>query len=531
MFKKLWQHKWALATLAGISVFLAFPCFYVVPTILLFPMLTLESVRRCTTGRQAFLVGFVTSFFIMLGGFYWVTFVIHEFGYLPWAVSGLLFLGFCGFGAVNFPAFTWIVYLLDKRWSLFGNKRKRELWLVLGFPALYSLVEYFVPKLFPWYLGHCLFLSTWLIQLVEFTGSLVLTFALFSTGGVLYDCVLSWMETKKLRVSALAFVPLLFWGASLIYASFVLKGPIEGHPLRVALVQANIGSLEKVAARRGYDQKMRHTLDIYLRLTEKAVAHDPPPHLILWPETAMPFQMENESGKYAAEVRENVKKWKVPLITGGYGVGSMSFNSDYNTAFLLDPQPDGTIRTDRYHKNILLAFGEYMPLGEWFPSLYRMFPEVSNFERGKIQNPFTLSDTTRLGITICYEAIVPNFYRKVAKNEINAIVNLTNDSWFGPTAEPYLHGALTVFRAVETRLPLIRVTNTGISFTVDQRGRRSETTGVYEEGLLVNEVHYAPSGTLTVYTLYGDWIVLVLALLLVVVILSTIRKPHVPLSS
>lgn len=530
MLKKLWQHKRWLSIAAGTSVFLAFPCFYIVPTILFFPALTIRSALLAQNRRQAFGVGFLTSFFVMVGGFYWVTYVLHAFGDMNWAFAVLLFLGFCGFGALNFPLFTWAIYEIETRFKISRlSDQKIDLWYAVGYPALFALVEYACPKLFPWYLGHCLYQAVWSIQIAEFTGSLIFSFALMSMGGILFRLArYAYLRQRVPASLALAF-PFALWGVMLMVSADRLRKPIEGHPFRVALVQANIGSLDKLAAERGYENKMRYTLDVYLRLTNQAMQLEPRPDLVLWPETAMPFQMEYESQKYPQEVRRNVLLWNVPLITGGYGIDPLNFNTDYNTAFLLEPGLDNRVKLDRYHKNILLAFGEYMPLGETFPSLYRKFPAVSNFSRGKIQNSFSLSSDVKLGVTICYEDIMPSFFRKVAQNDINAVVNLTNDSWFGPTAEPYLHGAITIFRAIETRKPLYRVTNTGTSFTVDQNGRLSPITKVYEEDLLISDTILADASHKTFYVRYGDWFVVVLLLTLAALIFERIRRRNVPI--
>jgi apolipoprotein N-acyltransferase len=188
---------------------------------------------------------------------------------------------------------------------------------------------------------------------------------------------------------------------------------------------------------------------------------------------------------------------------------------DYNAAFLIDPTVS-PVHIDTYYKNILLAFGEYFPLGDTFPSLYKLFPQVSDFERGKKQNIFNLSDGTRLGVSICYEAIVPAFMRKIGSQGVNALVNLTNDSWFGPTSEPHLHGALSTFRAIEHRVPLMRVTNTGTSFVVSHLGQLSMKTAVYKPETSVRTVTTTESASPTVYAIYGDWFAALSFLVLVI---------------
>ena len=59
----------------------------------------------------------------------------------------------------------------------------------------------------------------------------------------------------------------------------------------------------------------------------------------------------------------------------------------------------------------------------------------------------------------------------MARLDPNAFVNITNDAWFGRTAEPHQHLALAVFRAVEHRLEMVRAVNTGVSAHIDAAGR------------------------------------------------------------
>jgi hypothetical protein len=72
---------------------------------------------------------------------------------------------------------------------------------------------------------------------------------------------------------------------------------------------------------------------------------------------------------------------------------------------------------------------------------------------------------------ICFEDILPRFGRKMAAEKPNVFINVTNDAWFGATAEPYQHLALAVFRTVEHRLPMVRAVNTGTSTYIDATGR------------------------------------------------------------
>lgn len=525
MWKKLSRSKPWLSILAGLGMVLAFSPISWVPFVFFLPFLSIALIRLCPTAGNGFRWGYLTSFVIMLGGFYWVTYVIHTFGYLPWAVSFFLFLGFCLIGALNFPVFTALACAIQARFQ--PDRREgfaKEAWYALGIPALFTLVEYFVPKLFPWFVGHSFFKTLWLNQIVEITGASYLTFLVFSVGCTL---CLVWERRKGYAILA---VPAALGLAALAFSAWRLTEPEPpSKPLRVALIQANIGSLEKAAARRGVVKLVEHVMDQYIRLTELALKDPKRPQLIVWPETAMPFSLES-AGMWSLRIRDKVAEWKVPLLTGAYAASPTEIGLDYNAAFLLQPGTDGGIGLQIYPKQILLAFGEYFPGGDIFPALYKYFPQVSHFARGKTQKPLLLDGDIPLGVTICYEAIVPDFYRGTVEPGVKAVVNLTNDSWFGPTSEPHQHGALSVFRSLEHRIPLVRVTNTGVSFTVDRLGRVSKETPVYDEGYLVEDIALPDEPPKTVYLRFGDWFIGLCALILAGCLFLLKRSPLVPLS-
>ena len=125
---------------------------------------------------------------------------------------------------------------------------------------------------------------------------------------------------------------------------------------------------------------------------------------------------------------------------------------------------------------------------------------------------------------ICYEDILPAFARRLASGP-NLLINITNDAWFGRTAEPYEHLALAVFRSVEHRLDMVRAVNTGVSAHIDATGRVRDKTRVGRSGraadappvTLLVEVAMLPGGGLYRYVgeLFGFGCLAGLALVLV----------------
>ena len=92
--------------------------------------------------------------------------------------------------------------------------------------------------------------------------------------------------------------------------------------------------------------------------------------------------------------------------------------------------------------------------------------------------------------------------RVLADQRPQILVNMTNDDWFGDTAERWLHFVLGVPRSIEFRAPLVRATLTGVSAFVDPVGRIVKTTSVADAETLMWDMPIL--GAPTVYQLIGD---------------------------
>ncbi len=205
-----------------------------------------------------------------------------------------------------------------------------------------------------------------------------------------------------------------------------------------------------------------------------------------------------------------MRGFKTPLLFGAMTFGGVlpTRNAEceacFNSALLIDG--DGVVR-ELYDKAFLLVFGEYMPFGEALPELYDLLPESSRFQPGRRTEPLTLTrkgqPSARLGVLICYEDLLPAFAQRVMAHNPEVLINLTNDAWFGQTAEPYHHLQLAQMRTIEYRRWLIRSTNTGVSAFIDAAGRRVAETSLQGQETLLRPVPLLHGQTL--YARFGDW--------------------------
>jgi len=183
------------------------------------------------------------------------------------------------------------------------------------------------------------------------------------------------------------------------------------------------------------------------------------------------------------------------------------YDNDYfNAAFLVGP--GGNLRFDEiYHKQKLVIFGEYVPLAGW---LGWLTPITGSYKAGTNAVQFNLESLNATASPlICYEDMFPQTARKAAAAGPDFLINLTNDGWFGQSAEQWQHEISAIFRAVENGIPLVRCCNNGITCWVDGDGHEREifrdaTGSVYGQGFMIFELPL-PKHVPTFYTRHGDW--------------------------
>jgi apolipoprotein N-acyltransferase len=192
-------------------------------------------------------------------------------------------------------------------------------------------------------------------------------------------------------------------------------------------------------------------------------------------------------------------------------LGTIDFDEsgDYNAALLVS---DGGERVQIYRKVHLVPFGEYVPGRHAIPLLARVVGDQvpSDFSFGKEYTVFHLAqDKARVAPLICFEDTIGDLARQFVLGGANLLVNVTNDGWFLRSAGSQQHLANAVFRCVETRLPMVRAANTGVTCFVNEFGRIThalvdEQGGQFTEGVLTGEVSIPIGHELTFYVQHGE---------------------------
>lgn len=479
----------------------------------------LAAVARAKSYKDAAIQGVWLSFFMTLGGYYWVAYSLHHFGNLPWAVSIFGLLIFALINQLQFP-----VYAVLHKW-LWNRFGRGNVGLTVLAALAYAGIDWLLPTIFQDTLGHSQHNAPWVRQAADIGGAFLLSFLIVLVNDVLYAAYRGLRDRNEpsLHPWMSAMFPRFALAGALVAATLgygiyrtgqierLVAAPVE--TLTAGVIQANIGDIDKLAAEAGLRRAADKVITTYLDLSERALTANPKPDFLVWPETAYPstFRTPNTSSELARQqaIERFVRTREIPLLFGGYDFDG---KHDYNSLFMLYPRASAELGGDGdmevYHKNVLLLFGEYIPGIQWFPSLGAMFPQVGNFGRGPGPSVYNLTlpegRRVKTAPVICYEILLPEYVIDAARQGSQFILNITNDSWFGPYGEPYLHLALSVFRSIETRQSQLRATNTGFSVMVRPDGEITHRSGLFKPEVLNMSVPIiAPVPTLMV--MWGDW--------------------------
>lgn len=269
-------------------------------------------------------------------------------------------------------------------------------------------------------------------------------------------------------------------------------------PLRVAAVQPAIPQNEKW--NRAFEQRI---YDTFARQSDAALALRP--DLLLWPEAATPrgFFEDSLANQF---VNDYISRGGFSLM---FGTLILSHEADYNAAVLLTAP--GT-EPQVYPKTHLVMFGEYIPFRNSFPLFAIIVGDMvpADFDAGSGPVIFQLpSPAVAIAPLICFEDTLGYLARDAANQGAQLFVNLTNDGWFKRSAASRQHAAHAVFRCVETRRPMVRCANTGVTCVIDRLGRvrqrlASPEGDTFGEGVMLAEIAVPGNPPATPYMKFGD---------------------------
>jgi apolipoprotein N-acyltransferase len=392
---------------------------------------------------------------------------------------------------------------------------QRTLWAISG-AALWVALEMLVARLFtgfPWNpLGASQYQMVPLIQIASVTGIYGVSFLIVWVSLSLLSAGLMVVLRPTARSAWVSEIILPFLVVALV-SNFgfrqLVRDSTPEHTLNVALIQPSIP--QTLIWDTSRDLERFHEL---IHLSEQALTNRP--DLIVWPEAAVPSFARWNTNLYTA-ITNLVRQHRVWLILGSDDIarpappGPPDDYEYYNASFLVSP--DGEF-VARYRKRNLVVFGEYVPLVRWLPFIKWFTPIEGGFTSGDRPVPFALTHPdAKVSPLICYEDIFPRTARAAADDDIDFLVNLTNDGWFGESSAQWQQAAAGFFRAVENGLPLLRCCNNGLTGWVDAQGRlrqvfRDNHGTIYGPGYMTAQIPLLALSEKRIPTFYhqhGNW--------------------------
>lgn len=463
------------------------------------------------TPRVAFLCGFLHAIAFVLTSVPWIATVLAVHGGLsPAGGWGILLLIAAAWGLL-IGAFAWCVNRLSRRSVVHA---------CIGAPFLWVTFEFVRDRLpeisFPWnLLGYPAAANLGLSQIASVTGIWGLSFLVAA-----FNALLAWADAAEkpssprrvgiFAAAAVAVLLAMYGGSKLVPRAEAL------HYARA--VQTNFPEAENYPAD-WFQQNLAAMHDIESLSIEPSLKD---PDLVVWPEAPAPFSFQDTHfAKLASDLATRahhpflagVIEWKEESLPNGHPT-----MAPYNSAVLLDSQGQRVFSYDKIH---LVPFGEYEP----FPLIHRVVTSVSSevggFRKG---SQFTVGrlDGYKFGVFICYEAIYPGEVRQFAADGANLLINISNDGWFGKSSAAVQHLHMARVRAVENRRWLLRVTNSGITASIDPYGRIFAPMPRDVRGAA--DLPYDFRKNETLYTRFGDWFAWLCVLVSAILIALTFWK-------
>ncbi len=413
---------------SAILLILAFPNFNL-SYLVFIGLVPLFFALQNKTPLKAFLISYICGFLFYLGTLYWL-----------YRVSVIGLIALCLYLALYFGIFGFIF---------------RRITIVL-MPLIWALLEYAQSNLFTGFgwtsLGYSQYKNLLLIQIADFSSVYGVSFVIMLVNVAVYKAFKK--SFREIVVTCVILAIIIGYGAARLNEGGAEKD------VAVSVIQGNIPQEKKWDS-----SETEYILERYTRLTKMAALDEP--DLIVWPETSFPGFLISDR-RMTARILALAKETRTPLLLGANtGKGLESFNS----AVLISGQ--GKI-LDKYDKIHLVPFGEYIPLSARFPILHNLiFGELGEFSAGNEFKVFELKGRAlvKFAALICFEDIFPELARRFVRDGAEFLIVITNDAWYGKSGAAYQHAACSVFRAIETRVPVVRCANTGYSCFINSRGR------------------------------------------------------------
>jgi apolipoprotein N-acyltransferase len=491
----------SLVSGSALLTVLSFPDFdlWFLAWISLTPLLIV--IARSVTARRAFVAGWLWGTIFFYGTCWWLTYpMIHYAHISAWLAYPLVLLPIllvalfpalcCAFAPGLIARFGGsALILIPFLWISFDWLRyvvTGQVWNAIGYSQAFHPM---------------------MIQTARWGGIYSLTWLILASNAAI--AVLLIRRRLLLPIVCIMVVGVVLIGASGALSSRPQTMPMISRDTAITVIGIQPNVPMDVS---GDDSQMNALFERHLTLTRTALqdlqaksASRDLRRLVIWPESPMNFSYSRDPhlrqvvGDFA---RENHTSILLNSLEPALDVG------DQNSAVMVNEE--GAMAA-RYDKIRLMPFGEYVPLPRWLPGASSVRGIVGEFTPGSSYTLMPLG-ALRAGVFICIEAAHPAIARSFTNEGADVLINISNDGYLGSTPVMRQHLANAIFRAVENKRDLVRVTNTGITAFINSAGQIFDATTGFQEATRTWTIRKNNEGT-TFYSRHGDVFVYACALI------------------
>ncbi|MAX12919.1 MAG: apolipoprotein N-acyltransferase [Candidatus Marinimicrobia bacterium] len=389
------------------------------------------------------------------------------------------------------------IVLVFGLWHIVNRLNDKKIWLLL--PFIWTMVDYLMSLTdvsFPWSsIANTQAQDSLLpfIQFIEFTGMFGLTFWLVILNVYLFH----FYENKNFHNMIDSFTIFVLP----IIISFILISPKSGSKEKIdfTILQPNISIDDK-------NNKKYDDFDMVSLLLNQSTSNISSNQLLIWPETAFNdyYNASRIRSSISSNIKEALSNDSVDLISGVFEVGKDEY---FNSIYYLNSKNNYDLSlAEKYRKIKMVPGAESVPFSEILPFL-KDFGLIGNFAKGKEYTIFKHKGVIPFSAMICIESTYSDLSRKMVLSGAEFLIYIANDGWYLNPPQAQQHAKQTILRAVETRRPILRCGNTGISWVVDDTGEVLKSLDRNTKGVLTSEgMELYSNDRKTIYVIFGDWL-------------------------
>lgn len=378
--------------------------------------------------------------------------------------------------------------------------------------ALLVLLTYYYPSPLSLTLSIYQDIPAIFLQVLDIGGFPLFDFMLYVVNFSIAKTIVN-IGNKPLKYNVISFMPALLCFVFLFnYGTWRIaelsKMEQASEKTSVVLVQTN------------FDSNVSKKTELYTlsELTQRVILDKKSPiDLVIWPE--LPNPPRNGSLRFKETIKPLFSNNNFMLLVPSFSASAKRHsvtrnNYLYNGVSFIE---NGTVVATHF-KNTLLPFVEYLPLEDVFPQMRDYFPKTSHYLAGKERKTVPLNEKVNIIPLICYESSSSQLVADYSNRGGNLMINIVNDIWTLSEEYSYKHLRLASYRVIESRIPMVRVTNKGISAYIDSSGViRSKKTLPYDTST-ARKISISTAETSSFYSIYGNWFTYIILLIICIFI-------------